>query len=149
MKLEQLPKLTARSKKRIGRGLGSGKGKTGGKGTKGQKVRGKIPAWFTGGGLTLYRKLPYVRGFTRHGGNPPKAPEPIIIKTDKLNSLKANSVVNLDLLIQSGLVKEKEAKKRGVKILGPAELKVVLTLELPASKSAVLSIEKAGGKVVN
>lgn len=149
MKLDQLPKLTTRSKKRMGRGLGSGKGKTGGKGMKGQKARGKIPAWFTGGGLTLYRKLPYVRGFTRHGGNPPRNPDPIIIKTEKLNGLKANSIVNLATLIENRLVKEKEAQKKGVKILGSAELKVALTLAVPASKSAVLSIEKAGGKVVS
>lgn len=62
MKLNQLPKLKNRGKKRLGRGLGSGKGKTAGRGTKGQKARGKIPVNFSGAGLALYKKLPLRRG---------------------------------------------------------------------------------------
>ncbi len=62
MKLHQLSVVSHRSKKRVGRGLGSGKGKTGGRGTKGQKARGKIALGFIGGTLPLYKKLPYRRG---------------------------------------------------------------------------------------
>lgn len=65
MKLHQLTKIKTKDKKRLGRGIGSGKGKTAGRGTKGQKARGKIPQTFTGG-LSLYKKLPLRRGY----GNP-------------------------------------------------------------------------------
>ncbi len=146
MKLNNLPKLTDRSKKRMGRGLGSGKGKTGGKGSKGQKVRGKMPAWFTGSGLPLYRKLPYVRGLSRSGGNPARTLKPILLKTEALLSLKVKDV-DLSSLIENGLVKEKQAKKRGVKILGKAQLKTAFIVKIPVSKSARESIEQAGGKI--
>ena len=66
MKLNELVKLKSRGKKRVGRGLGSKLGKTAGRGTKGQKARGKIPAGFTGAGLPTYKKLPLRRGL----GNP-------------------------------------------------------------------------------
>lgn len=147
MKLNALQKATDRSKKRVGRGLGSGKGKTSARGQKGQKVRGKIPAGFVGGTLPLYKKLPYLRGWSRSGGNPPRNPKAIIIKTSQLNALKANSTVNFETLIQLGFV-HKNVSKRGVKILGDEKLTHALTIELPVSKKAQQIIEEAGGKVV-
>ncbi len=81
MQLQSLPKIQARSQKRLGRGLGSGKGKTSARGQKGQKARGKIPAQFTGGGLALYKKLPLLRGW----GNRLAGKKPVVIRLDQLN----------------------------------------------------------------
>lgn len=80
MKLHELMKVRAKSRKRLGRGLGSGKGKTAGRGTKGQKARGKIPATFVGS-LPLYKKLPLKRG----QGNPkPSKKEKSVRNREKL-----------------------------------------------------------------
>src|SRR3989338_1055175 len=87
MKLSNLSKTIERSSKRVGRGTGSGKGKTGGRGSKGQKARGKIPAAFVGGSLPLYKKLPFVRGW----GNKKANPKPVVITLDELNRFKAIS----------------------------------------------------------
>ena len=62
MKLENLTKVTDRKKKRLGQGHGSGRGKTGGRGTKGQKARGKVSLTFEGGALPLIKRLPFHRG---------------------------------------------------------------------------------------
>lgn len=145
--LSNLPKVKGTTKKRMGRGLGSGKGKTGGRGMKGAKARGKIPAAAVGGGLILYKKLPYLRGWSRHGGNPARSLKPIIIKTSQLNVFKEKESVDLNSLIEKGLISEKEAKKRGVKILSEGELKVGLNINIAVSKSVKGIIEKAGGKV--
>ncbi len=147
MKLNQLPKLTARSKKRLGRGLGSGKGKTGGRGQKGQKARGKIPAANVGAGLILYKKLPYKRGWTRRGGNPTRAAKSIIVKSSQLNNLKKGTLVNLSSLIEDGIVSERQAKKTGLKILIDQPFSVALNIEIPISKKAKQSLEKVGGKI--
>lgn len=144
MKLSQQTKITARSAKRLGRGLGSGKGKTSGRGTKGQKARGKIPAANVGAGLIYYKKLPYKRGW----GNNKVSSKPIVVTLNDLNILKPNTVVNLSTLIEAGVVKQTQAKDRTVKILGNGELKVALTVEVPVSSNARKSIEQVGGKVV-
>ncbi len=149
MDLSKLPKVKARSAKRLGRGLGSGKGKTAGRGYKGQKARGKVPMAAVGGGLALYKKLPYRRGWSRHGGNPARSPKAVLIKLTNLSELKTNTVVNLNTLIENKIVNSKEAEKKGVKILAEGELKTPLTFELPVSKKAKVLIEKAGGKVVS
>ena len=79
-----------RHKKRLGRGIGSGKGKTAGRGTKGQKARGKIPATFVGS-LPFYKKLPLRRG----QGNPKLSDKLVPIKLSKLNVFKSKTVVDL------------------------------------------------------
>lgn len=145
MNLTSLTKISTRPKKRIGRGLGSGKGKTGGKGYKGQKVRGKIPASFVGGSLPLYKKLPFKRGW----GNKKSGEKPVIVKTSKLSVFGPKTEVNLESLIEKGLVSEQEAKRRGVKILSDSRIETALTVQLPVSKKARELIEKAGGKVVS
>jgi len=135
------PKKANRNKKRIGRGMGSGTGKTSGRGHKGQGSRSgsSLMRGFEGGQMPLHRRLPK-RGFTN------------IFRTEY-------SVVNLDRLAEAGekdLTLEKMAalgllKKRNelVKILGSGELKVALTVHAHKfSKSAQEKIEKAGGKVV-
>ena len=142
MSLSNLIKAKKRNKKRLGRGLGSGKGKTGGRGTKGQKARGKIPLSFSGD-LSFYRKLPNRRGL----GNAKVSKNPKIITLSDLEKLPAKSVVDLEQLIKARLINRKEAEK-GVKILGDGQLKKALTVKLPVSKSAQQKIEKLGGKVI-
>lgn len=142
MQLNDLLKNKTRSKKRVGRGIGSGLGKTAGRGTKGQKARGKIPLGFTGGGLPTYKKLPLKRGL----GNPNLSVKPKIIKLSKLNIFKKNSKVDLEQLLKSHLINEKDLRI-GVKILADEGLTVSLTVNLPTSKKAKSEIEAKGGKV--
>lgn len=142
MKLASLLKTTIRRKKRLGRGLGSGKGKTAGKGTKGQKVRGTIPGAFIGG-LPLYKKLPLRRGL----GNPKLTSKTMVINLSVLEVFPAKSVVDVEQLIKLKIVTEKEAKL-GVKILGGVISKPLI-IKLPVSKSVQKSIEGQGGRVEN
>lgn len=144
MKLSNLPKIKTTGKKRLGRGIGSGKGKTGGRGTKGQKARGKIPVNFSGAGLALYKKLPLRRGL----GNPQISIKPKVLSLSKLNVFKANSKVNLEELLKMGLINKKDIEK-GVKLLADNGLTVKLIVNLPVSKNAMAEIEKKGGKVEN
>lgn len=135
----QLQKLTRRPKKRIGRGHGSGKVKTSGRGTKGQRARGKIRLGFEGGQLSLIKRLPLLRGKDRNNGLKGKAyPIPV----DKLNKLPEGSIVNLDTLKKHNII---DAAVSKVKILGGKALTVKLTVNVPMSKSAQKAVEKAGG----
>lgn len=144
MKLSELPKTIEKSKKRLGRGTGSGKGKTGGRGMKGQKARGKIPAAFIGGSLPLYKKLPFVRGW----GNKKANPKAVVISVEDLNKFKANSTVSIETLVEAGLVTGRGKQKRGVKVLNKGELTVRgLVVEIPVSSKVKEKIETAGGKV--
>lgn len=129
-------------KKRLGRGIGSGKGKTAGRGTKGQKARGKIPVNFSGAGLALYKKLPLRRGLD----NAPVSIKPKVLPLSKLNMFKANSKVNLEELGKIGLISKKDLRK-GVKILADGGLTKKLIINLPVSQKAKAEIEKKGGKV--
>lgn len=144
MKLDQLPKTTTKPKRRLGRGYGSGRGKTAGRGTKGQKARGKVKLGFEGGQLPLIRRLPLRRG---KGRNKPLGKKPIVINIKYLDLLPQNSIVNKESLVDFGLVKKEEVEKYGVKILGDGELKKPLVVKLPCSGGARKKIEKAGGKV--
>lgn len=148
MELNVLPKTVDTAKKRMGRGLGSGKGKTGGRGQKGQKARGKIPAANVGGGLILYKKLPYRRGWSRRGGNPARTPKPVIVKLSELNIYKANETVTVQSLVEKGIVADKEVAKKGVKVLSAGELTTAITVQLPVSENVKNLIEKKGGKVL-
>lgn len=132
-----------KSKKRLGRGIGSGKGKTAGRGSKGQKARGKIPATFTGG-LALYKKLPLSRG----KGNSKVSVKPKLINLSKLTVFKTKAVVDIASLLEAKIISVKEAKS-GIKVLGGGEIKNALKVLLPTSASAKGKIEKQGGKVIN
>ena len=145
MKLESLVKVTQPNKKRLGQGHGSGRGKTAGRGTKGQKARGKISLTFEGGALPLIKRLPFRRG---KGRNKVFKKGPVVVNVRVLNLLKKGSVVNLEALIKNHIVDESDAKRYGVKILGDGKVDVSLTVSLPLSKGAKLKIEKAGGKVI-
>lgn len=144
MKLNKMPKITAKKKRRLGQGHGSMRGKTSGRGTKGQKARGKIPIHFEGGAVSLIKRLPFRRG---KGKNKAFKNKPIIINVKALNLLKKDSIVDVNTLAQNRIVDIKEAKVYGVKILGDGKLNIPLTVKLPVSKGAAKKIQKAGGKV--
>lgn len=145
MNLHTLPTIIKSSKKRGGQGHGSGRGKTSGRGTKGQKARGKIPfTRYSGGSLAFVKRLPFLRGKDR---NMSYKPDMLILNVDVLNVLPNGSVVDVALLVKEKLVPEKAAKAYGVKILGDGDLKTSLTVVLPTSKGAEAKIVKAGGKV--
>lgn len=145
VQLNTLVKITKKGKRRLGRGHGSGRGKTAGRGTKGQKARGKIKPTFEGGALPLIKRLPFRRG---RGRNKSFKRNPIILNVKVLNFLPKNSTVDLDNLIKQKIVVAEDANLFGVKILGDGELSIPLTVELPTSKGARKKIEKAGGKVI-
>lgn len=142
MKLNQLQKVVTKSNKRLGRGLGSEKGRTAGRGSKGQKARGKMPVGFSGAGLPTYKKLPLRRGL----GNRSVTLKPKIINLSQLNVFKKNVTVDLAELLKIKLVSEKDVQ-RGVKILSDEGLTQSLVIKLPVSKKAKMEIEKKGGKV--
>lgn len=145
MKLNNLSKSTENKKRRLGQGHGSGRGKTAGRGTKGQKARGKIPLRFEGGALALIKRMPFRRG---KGKNKLFKKKPIVINVKVLNIFKKDEKVNILSLSSHNIIDAKEAKIYGVKILGDGDLNVSLQVELPVSKGATKKIEKAGGKVI-
>ena len=146
MNLSTLTPITKRSKKRLGLGHGSGRSKTAGRGTKGQKSRNKVPMTrYSGGSLAFVKRLPMLRG---KGKNYSLNMVPVVINVGSLNNLKKNAVVDEKLLVEEKFATLKEIKSRGVKILGSGDLSVALTVKLPVSKSAQQKIEKAGGNIV-
>lgn len=145
MNLHTLEKLMIRKRKRVGQGHGSGRGKTAGRGMKGQKARNSVPLDFEGGALPLIKRLPLLRG---KGRNKAFKPKPVILNVATLNTLPKETVVDLDSLVKHHLVPLDVAKKAGIKILGDGELNVALTVKLPVSKGAAEKITKAGGSVL-
>lgn len=134
-----------RSAKRVGRGIGSGKGgHTVGKGQKGQKSRAKLSVIFQGYKVkkSFIKKLPFMRG----KGKFKAGPGPLTVQVGALEILPKGSVVDIETLIKAALV-EKAAKKVGVKILGRGELTKTLTVKVSISASAIKKVEKAGGVI--
>lgn len=144
MKLSELKTISEKRKRRIGRGHGSGRVKTSGRGTKGQNAKGKRALSFEGGALPLIKRLPFMRG---KGKNLAFKKKPLTVNVKVLNLLKKDSIVDLAILIKNRIVDSVDAKAYGVKILGDGELKVSLIVKLPVSKGAAQKIEKAGGRV--
>lgn len=144
MQLHTLSKITKARKKRGGQGHGSGRGKTSGRGTKGQKARNKVPLRFEGNQLSLLNRMPFRRG---KGRNKSFKDQPLILNIKVLNLFPKGTTVDMDSLIKYKVVVEKDARKYGIKILGDGELNQVLTVALPVSKGAKEKIEKAGGSV--
>jgi len=143
----KLPSIVSKSKKRVGRGLGSGKGgHTVGRGQKGQKARGKISPLFEGTKVkkSLIKRLPLLRG---KGKLKSRKPTPFIINVSSLNVLPNGSTVNMELLIKTGIV-GKSVLQTGVKILSSGDVSKKLTVGLPISRGAKIKIEKAGGSIV-
>ena len=143
MKLNELkPVEGARHyKKRVGRGTGSGLGKTSTRGHKGQNARsgGGVRPGFEGGQTPLFKRLPK-RGFTNINRL-----EYAVVNVSDLNSFEAGSVVDLQALKQKGLVKK---EYEGVKVLGNGELKVALNVKAKKfSETAKEKISAAGGSI--
>ncbi len=142
MKLHELSPApgSRQERKRVGRGTGSGMGKTSTRGHKGQNARsgGGVRPGFEGGQNPLYRRLPK-RGFTN-----PTRKEYAIVNIEELNSFEAGTEVTPELLFEQGIVKN---AKSGIKFLGNGEVTVKLTVKANKfSQSAVEKIEAAGGK---
>ncbi|WP_199260176.1 50S ribosomal protein L15 [Paracoccus binzhouensis] len=135
-----------RKKKRVARGPGSGKGKTAGRGIKGQTSRSGVALnGYEGGQMPLYRRLPK-RGFSK-----PNRLDFAVVNLGQLQAfvdagkLDAKAEVTEDALVAAGVIRR---KLDGVRVLAKGELKAALTLTVAgASKAAVEAIEKAGGKI--
>ena len=143
MKLNELKKNPGakQERRRVGRGMGSGLGKTSGRGEKGQKARSgvSIPATFEGGQLPLYRRLPK-RGFS----NAPFKITYAVINVSDLNRFEDGTEVTPELLKNCGLVKK---QLNGIKVLGNGELEKKLTVKANKfSKEAIAKLEKSGSK---
>ena len=142
MKIHELTPAADSNKavKRVGRGHGSGNGKTAGKGHKGQNARsgGGVRIGFEGGQMPLARRIP------KRGFNNIFATKYSIINVSDLNKFTDGTVVDTELLVAAGLVKK---INDGVKVLGNGELSAKLTVKAAKfTQSAIEKIEKAGGK---
>ena len=145
IKLNNRPKLN-KPKIRVGRGIGSGKGKTSGRGVKGQKSRSGVAIKsFEGGQMPLYRRLP------KRGFNPIQKENIAILNLDKIQSFINKKTINTnDILNSSSLKKLKLINKncKKLKILGSGEIKDKINIEADlASKSALEKLEKIGGSI--
>ena len=135
-----------KTKIRVGRGIGSGKGKTSGRGVKGQKSRSGVAIKsFEGGQMPLYRRLP------KRGFNPIEKKNIAILNLDKIQSyidkknIKSGDIVNTELLKKLKLINKNSIK---LKILGSGNLKEKINIEADlASKSAIEKLEKIGGSI--
>ncbi len=135
------PKGSRHRKHRVGRGIGSGTGKTAGAGNKGQLSRTGYSrrAGFEGGQMPLHRRIP------KRGFHNPFRKEFAIVNLDQLAAFAPGETVTPERLAQAGVVKQ---ARHGIKILGDGELKAALTVQAHAfSKSAREKILQAGGKV--
>lgn len=145
MELTNLKKIIFGTKKRVGRGGGSGKGMhTTGKGQKGQKTRGKIPAWFEGGQFPLIRRTPYLKGKNRFKSFSEK---PIIVTLDQLNKFDDKAVVDHESLAKVLKISPKRLIWENAKVVGTGKLAKALTVKIKATASATKSILSAGGSL--
>ena len=148
MKLSEIADNAGSRKKRmrVGRGIGSGKGKTSGRGGKGQTARSGVRIkGFEGGQMPMHRRLP------KRGFNNVFRVEYAEINLDRLQdainakTLDAGSVINAESLVKAGVLRRSKA---GVRLLGRGEIKAKVNIEVHgASKSAIAAVEKAGGSV--
>ena len=143
MKLHELspPAGSKKARKRVGRGSGSGKGNTAGRGTKGQNSRsgGGVRLGFEGGQMPIQRRLPK-RGFTNIFRK-----NSAVINVRDLAKFESGSVVDEEALVRSGLIK---GKRYGIKLLGNGEINYPLTVKVnKISKGAKSKIVSAGGQV--
>jgi len=149
MELSKLPKITHSGKKRVGRGLGSGKGgHTSGRGNKGQRARGKIALFFEGTKFkkSLIKRLPLIRGKGKFKSTQPKN---IVVNVKYLNLFKENEEVTFASLQAKGIIAKDISPTTPVKILGEGELKIPLKVFLPVSLGAKKKIEAAGGEILS
>jgi large subunit ribosomal protein L15 len=143
--LNQLPRIKTKSKKRLGRGYGSGKGKYSTRGQKGQKAKTKSKILFEGGQILLSTRLPMLRGKNK---NKPVGEKPLILNVgdlEKLSTIKKGAIINGKTLTQVGLIRL-EKPTQTIKLLGRGKLTKSLKVEIPASKKAVNKVKQAGGE---
>ena len=145
IKLNNRPKLN-KSKIRVGRGIGSGKGKTSGRGVKGQKSRSGVAIKsFEGGQMPLYRRLP------KRGFNPIQKENIATLNLDKIQSFINKKTINTNDILNSSLLKKLKLINKNsnkLKILGSGEIKDKINIEADlASKSALEKLEKIGGSI--
>ena len=148
MKLNELrdKEGATKARKRVGRGIGSGSGKTGGRGVKGQKSRSGVAInGFEGGQMPLYRRLPK-RGFKNiFGKDFNEVSVGRIQAAIDAKKLDEKATVDTAALVKAGVIRR---ALDGVRLLGTGELKAKLTFDVAgASKSAIEKVEKAGGSV--
>lgn len=142
MKIHELNLESAKDKKRVGRGIGSGYGKTAGRGTKGQNARtgGGVRPGFEGGQNPLAKRLPKKRGFTALNHTQYQ-----VVNLDGLETLKVGATVDVEALVAAGLVKKLTER---TKLLARGVLTKKLTVKVnAASTAAIKSVEAAGGSV--
>lgn len=144
MNLSELTPIKTKKLRRLGQGHGSGRGKTGGRGTKGDKARGKSRLGFEGGALPLIKRLPFHRGKDKNKSfNLPT----VVINVSDLEKLPKNSVVDVELLVKNNIIPPMNVRKASIKILGNGTITTPLTIKLPLSKSAKEKVEQAGGQI--
>ncbi len=142
--LASLPRLVKKRKKRVGRGLGSGRGAKSGRGTtRHQKARESIPLGFEGGQGRIVKRFPLLRG---KGKNKPQKKRVFFINLSRLNKFSEGEVVDINNLIKKEIVPAK-TKENEIKILANGRINKRLIIRLPISKNAQQEIEKLGGKV--
>lgn len=135
-------------KKRVGRGIAAGQGKTAGRGTKGQKAREQVPPWFEGGQTPLYKRVPKLRGESKKAMPvEPFRKDYAIVNVGQLDAkFEPNEVVTPDELLKRRLI---DKARDGVRVLGNGALTKPLTVYAHHfSASAKAKIEGAGGKAV-
>lgn len=143
MNLNSLPKIVIRPKKRVGRGIGSGKGgHTTGRGNKGQKARERIPIGFEGTKTkkSLIKRLPMWRG---RGKFKPWGKRFVAVSLNKLKEWPVKTAVTVESLIKAGIIKTGEEAK----IVGGEEAGKSLTIKVAISRKAAEIIKAAGGKI--
>lgn len=133
-------------RKRVGRGIAAGQGKTCGRGTKGQKARENVPAWFEGGQTPLYKRVPKLRGISKRAM--PKEPfrkRYVVVNVAQLDRYPPGTQITPELLLKGGIIDE---IGDGLRILGEGEVTKPLVVKAHYfSKSARQKIEAAGGRV--
>ena len=142
--LSNLTQVNLKKKKRLGRGLGSGKGSKSGRGTtRHQKARESIPLHFEGGQGRIVKKFPLLRGKGKNNSIKKKA---FVINLETLNNLKDNAIVDTALLIKENIITNGN-ESLPVKILANGQLKKKLIIKLSVSKKVKEAVEKLGGQV--
>ena len=142
--LSNLPKINLKKKKRLGRGLGSGKGSKSGRGTtRHQKARESVPLHFEGGQGRIVKKFPLLRGKGKNNSIKEKA---FIINLESLNKLTDGSIVTREKLIKENIITNGK-ESLPIKILANGTLKKKLTIKISVSKKVKEAVEKLGGKI--
>ena len=143
MKLHALNQSVAKGLRRKGQGHGSGRMKTGGRGTKGQKARSKVALRSEGGAVPLTKRLPFLRGKEK---NKSIQADFLVVPVGALVVFEKNTMVNKEALLKKEVISKKDSERK-IKLSGVGELSVPLQVSLSVTASAREKIEKAGGTI--